>query len=125
VGAGATCTETYGQSTLKKDLNLKQWLGATFLALWVRANIQSKIWAQGSRKRERTHPVRLTTKARQGNNTTCQHQRCHKVTNQQQRSQVSTKRERDNDAFILLANREFTSIGNRKRVAGINRGKEQ
>jgi hypothetical protein len=45
------------------------------------------------KKKERTHPVGLTTKARQGNNTTCQQRRGRKVTNRRQKTQVSTKRE--------------------------------
>jgi hypothetical protein len=45
------------------------------------------------KKRERTHPVGLTTKAQQRNNTACQQRRGRKVTNQQQKTQVSTKSE--------------------------------
>ena len=56
MGTGATCTETYGQSMLKKDLNLKQMVGCYFFALWVRANVQSKIWAQGRKKRSARIP---------------------------------------------------------------------
>jgi hypothetical protein len=101
VGASATCTNTYGQSTLKKGLNLKKLSGDTFLPYGYVQTYRAK-FGRKAEKKERTHPVGLTTKARQGNNTTCQQRRGRKVTNRRQNTQVSTKREWDDDAIILL-----------------------
>jgi hypothetical protein len=70
---------THTESTLKKDLNLKKLSGATFLPYGYVRTYRAK-FGHKAEKKERTHPVGLTTKARQENNTTCQQRRGRKVT---------------------------------------------
>ena len=59
VGAGATCTNTYGQSTLKKGLNLKKLSGDTFLPYGYvrtyRAKFGRKAEKKGAHASRRTH----------------------------------------------------------------------
>jgi hypothetical protein len=55
VGAGATCTDTYGIYA-EEGFEFKKIVWCYFFALWVRANVQSKIWAQGRKKRSARIP---------------------------------------------------------------------
>ena len=61
-----TCTDAYGIDA-EERFEFKKIVLCYFFAVWVRANVQSKIWAQGRKKR---HTRPLDSQQKHGRKTT-------------------------------------------------------